>query len=172
LQLSSGGKNENAVCLISIDNSMDIPQGREPQLPQFGAQTPGANYVLRHGGYAVIFNASREIAVVSAPGGLLLPGGAQEKGESAEAAAIREAIEECGLRILIDERLGVADELVFADGENQHYRKRCEFFVANVVGTATAVEPDHHLMWLSPKRALTELRHESQRWAVEQALRL
>jgi 8-oxo-dGTP pyrophosphatase MutT (NUDIX family) len=98
--------------------------------------------------------------------------GAQEKGESAEAAAIREAIEECGLRILIDERLGVADELVFADGENQHYRKRCEFFVANVVGTATAVEPDHHLMWLSPKRALTELRHESQRWAVEQALRL
>ncbi len=151
---------------------MDLPQGREVRIPQFGARTPGANYVLRHGGYAVILNTEGEVAVVSAPGGLFLPGGAQEQGESAEAAAIREAIEECGLRILIDERLGVADELVFADGENQHYRKRCEFFVAEVVGTATSIEPDHELMWLSPDRALTELRHESQRWAVQQALRL
>ena len=151
---------------------MDLPEGREARIPQFGAQTPGANYVLRRGGYAVIFNADGAIAVVSAPGGLVLPGGAQENGESADAAAIREAIEECGLRIAIGNRLGAADELVFADGENKHYRKRCEFFVAEVIGTATAVEPDHHLMWLLPKRALTELRHDSQRWAVEQALRL
>jgi 8-oxo-dGTP diphosphatase len=171
LQLSSDGKSDGTGCVISIDKLMDLPEGCEARVPQFGAKTPGANYVLRHGGYAVIFNADGEIAAVSAPGGLLLPGGAQERGESGDTAAIREAAEECGLRISIRDRLGAADELVFADDENKYYRKRGEFFVAEVIGTATAVEPDHHLLWLSPKRALTELRHESQRWAVEQALR-
>ncbi len=150
---------------------MNAPHGHDPRIPQFGDHMSGADYVLRHGGYAVIFNTDGEVAVVSAPGGLLLPGGAQEQGELADVAAIREAAEECGLGIRLREKLGVADELVYADDEHKHYRKRCEFFVAEVVGRATAVEPDHHLMWLSPERALTKLRHESQRWAVEQALR-
>ena len=143
----------------------------ETRIPEFGLFDPNADYILRPGGYAVIFS-QEGVAVASAPGGLLLPGGAQDDGESAEAAAIREAQEECGLVIALRHNLGIADELVFADDEKRHYRKRCAFFLAEVIGEAAATEADHRLMWLSAERAKEQLRHESQRWAVEQACRL
>jgi hypothetical protein len=62
--------------------------------------------------------------------------------------------------------------LVFAADEGTHYRKRCAFFLAEVVGRSGAGEPDHELLWLSPTDALARLRHESQRWAVAEATRL
>jgi 8-oxo-dGTP diphosphatase len=129
-------------------------------------------YVLRPGGYAVIFSGGGEVAVASTPAGLILPGGGQEPGESAEAAAVREALEECGLRIALGRRVGVADELVFAADEGTHYRKRCTFFLAEVVGKAGDGEPDHALLWLSPTDAAARLAHEGQRWAVSEVLRL
>jgi 8-oxo-dGTP pyrophosphatase MutT (NUDIX family) len=99
------------------------------------------------------------------------PGGGQEAGESPEQAAVRETLEECGLRIVLGERVGVADELVFAAEENTHFRKRCTFFLAEVVEKVSAGEADHELLWLAPERAAAELRHESQRWAVAEAYR-
>jgi hypothetical protein len=63
----------------------------------------------------------------------------------------------------------VADELVFAAEEGQHFRKRCTFFVGEVIDSSGTGEPDHQLMWLPAQEALAMLRHESQRWAVAQA---
>jgi 8-oxo-dGTP pyrophosphatase MutT (NUDIX family) len=102
---------------------------------------------------------------------LALLGGGQEEGESPEDAALREAEEECGLRIVLGRCLGVADELVFAAEERTHYRKRCTFFLAEVSGSSGLGEPDHELRWLSPREAVTLLPHESQRWAVAEACR-
>jgi 8-oxo-dGTP pyrophosphatase MutT (NUDIX family) len=143
-----------------------------PVIPEFGIAAAGAVYVLRPGGYAVIFSAAGEVAVVSTPRGLALPGGGQDNGEQPEDAAIREAEEECGLRIRLGRSIGVADELVFDADERTHYRKRCTFFLAEVVGRCGPGEPDHELVWLSPRDAAAKLLHQSQRWAVSEAHRL
>jgi 8-oxo-dGTP pyrophosphatase MutT (NUDIX family) len=96
----------------------------------------------------------------------MLPGGGQDDGESPEDAAIREVKEECGLRINIGRRIGVADELVYAAAERTHNRKRCTFFLADLVGGDAVGESDHKLMWLPLRDAAVSLLHESQRWAV------
>jgi 8-oxo-dGTP diphosphatase len=136
-------------------------------IPEFGSADAGATYVLRPGGYAVLFNASGAVAVVSTPLGLALPGGGQDEGEAPEDAAVRETREECGLHIRLGKCLGVADELT------AHYRKRCTFFLAEVVAEGVGPgEPDHVLVWLSPEDAVARLLHGSQRWAVAEACRL
>jgi len=139
-------------------------------VPEFGDSKPGATYVPRPGGYAVIFDEHGRLAVVATAEGLHLPGGGQESGESPETAALREVTEETGLRVEIQAFIGVAHELVFAPQENVHYRKRCSFFRAAVVGTGQASEPDHELEWMAPREALVSLHHEIQRWAVRKAL--
>jgi 8-oxo-dGTP pyrophosphatase MutT (NUDIX family) len=141
-------------------------------IPEFGISDSEAEYILRPGGYAVIFSAAGEVAVASTPKGLFLPGGGQGVAESAEEAAVREAREECGLRISLGERIGVADELVFAVEEGRHYRKRCAFFLAEIIERVGAGEPDHELIWFAPEIAAERLRHESQRWAVSATCRI
>lgn len=141
-------------------------------IPEFGVADAGAEHIMRAGGYALIFDATGELAVVSTPRGFMLPGGGQEAGESPGAAAVRETYEECGLRITLGARIGVADELIFAADEGVHYRKRCTFFLAEVAGSGATCEDDHELIWFRPERAALELRHESQRWAVNAATAL
>ena len=138
-------------------------------IPEFGLDPSEAQYILRPGGYTVIFNAGGEVAVVSTPKGVFLPGGGQEDAESPEEAAIRETSEECGLRIALGGRIGIADELVFAADEGAHFRKRCVFFLAEIIEEVGAGEPEHELIWLTPQAAIARLRHESQRWAVFEA---
>jgi 8-oxo-dGTP diphosphatase len=141
------------------------------RIPEFGAAASGAIYTLRPGGYAVIFDDAGNVAVVSAPQGLALPGGGQEGAESPADAAFRETREECGLRITVGQCIGVADELVFTKDENAYYRKRCTFFLAKAVEKVGVGESDHELLWLPPENATATLVHESQRWAVSAACR-
>jgi 8-oxo-dGTP pyrophosphatase MutT (NUDIX family) len=117
----------------------------------------------------VLFSAAGDVAAVSTPLGLMLPGGGQEEGESPEAAAVREVGEECALEIRLGPPIGVADELVFAADEGIHYRKRCTFFFADIVGRAGGGKPEHDLVWMSRQDAQGRLLHESQRWAVAEA---
>jgi 8-oxo-dGTP pyrophosphatase MutT (NUDIX family) len=138
-------------------------------IPKFGVVTPGAVYRLRPGGYVVLLRGGM-IGVVATPAELVLPGGGQADGESAEAAAIREAAEECGLRVTLYRCIGVADELVFAAEERIHYRKRCTFYLGEAAGRCGVGEPDHELLWL-PIGDAVRLRFGSQRWAVADACR-
>jgi 8-oxo-dGTP diphosphatase len=138
---------------------------------EFGERVAGATYVARPGGYAVIFNDTGEVAVVSTPQGHFLPGGGQDHGETPGQAAVREVHEECGLSIRLGPRLGTADELVFAEEEGVYYRKRCAFFLGRVVRREALGEIDHELIWLDPEEAAACLNHGSQSWAVSQACR-
>jgi 8-oxo-dGTP pyrophosphatase MutT (NUDIX family) len=142
-----------------------------PEILEFGRIAPGATYVLRPGGYAVIINSAGAMAAVLTPMGLMLPGGGQDDAESPEEAVVREVMEECGLEIRLGCRIGVADELVFAGDEGTHYRKRCTFFFADVIGGTGMGEPESEFVWVSPREALARLLHESQRWAVAEACR-
>ena len=141
-------------------------------IPEFGAAVPGADYVLRPGGYLVVRNSRDEIAVLSTPQGFVLPGGGQDSGESPAQAAVREADEECGMHVRLKGLLGTADELVFAASEATYFRKRCVFFSAELVRRGEGGESDHHLMWMTAEDAAARLRHESQAWAVMEATRL
>jgi 8-oxo-dGTP pyrophosphatase MutT (NUDIX family) len=102
------------------------------------------------------------------PLGVFLPGGGQESCESAEAALIREVAEECGLAIQVLGLVGLADELVYGEEERRYFRKRCSFFAGQVRSDSQSVdgEPNHQLRWLAPEDAVSQLSHESQRWAV------
>jgi 8-oxo-dGTP diphosphatase len=140
-------------------------------IPVFGPAIAGAEYILRPGGYALILTTEGDLAVVSTPVGLALPGGGVNAGELPQAAAVREVREECGLCIKVGDCIGIADELVYAEDEDVYYRKRCAFFVAKIVQHLGAGEPDHFLQWLSPERAAGELLHESQRWAVKELMK-
>jgi 8-oxo-dGTP pyrophosphatase MutT (NUDIX family) len=134
--------------------------------PEFGRRFEGVTYTLRPGGYGVIADEAGRIAVVVTPEGIHLPGGGQESGESAVLALLREAEEECGLLLRVEAPLGVADEFVVAQQEQQHFCKRCSFYSAVAVGTVRSTEPDHQLLWCEPDKAIERLSHGSQRWAV------
>jgi 8-oxo-dGTP diphosphatase len=140
----------------------------DASIQQFGTLVPEANYVLRPGGYLVITNSQSQIAVVSTPQGFFLPGGGQESGES-PTSRCKEALEECGLRVYIKGELGAADELVFSAQEGKYYRKRCVFFIAELIGHKERRETDHDLVWMSSEDAICQLHHQSQTWAVMQA---
>ena len=139
---------------------------------EFGSEDAGRSYRLRPGGYAVIRNPRGEVALVRTPEGMFLPGGGQLSGESPEQAAIRETAEEAGFRIALGVCLGVADQLKFSATEGGHLRKRCTFFLAEVLDGARqpAIEPDHELLWLPPAEAAAQLSDESQKWAVRAAV--
>src|SRR5436190_14350947 len=135
-------------------------------IPQFGEVEAGADYILRPGAYLVTRNGSGEIGVAETPRGFFLPGGGQNGDETLEQAAIREAVEECGLYVQILHRLGVADELVWSASEGTHFRKRCTFFSAKYIRNEGPHETDHELVWLPADTAPTGLTHKSQAWAV------
>jgi 8-oxo-dGTP diphosphatase len=127
--------------------------------------------VLRPGGYVVLFDAERKLVIVSTPGGLFLPGGGQDPGESPAAAVVREVMEECGLQIKLGPQIGTADEMVYADTEQTYFRKRGTFFLGEALDQIAPGEPDYTTLRLTPQDALERLSHASQRWAVAEALR-
>lgn len=133
---------------------------------EFGIAVSGEDYILRPGSYLVVLNSQGEVAVVSTPQGFFLPGGGQNNGETPAQAAVREADEECGLRVELGEMLGTADELVFAAAETKYYRKRCVFFSARFIRCEEGGEEEHQLIWLKPEDAVSLLSHKSQAWAV------
>jgi 8-oxo-dGTP diphosphatase len=136
---------------------------------EFGERDPAATYILRPGAYAIMQDEQGRIGIVVTPTGGFLPGGGMEEDESPEQALIREVQEECGLHVLVIERLGNAVQLVHSAREAKHFRKECIFFRVVALGsTGTAIEPEHELIWLDRAQALEELTHASYRWAVEE----
>ena len=83
---------------------------------------------------------------------------------------VREVAEESGLKVTLQEMIGVADELVCAEPRNTYYRKRCRFFRATAVGTGETAEAGYELRWMTSDAAVENLRHGSHRWAVQKAL--
>ena len=148
---------------------------REGDVPVFGGRTPGKSYRPRPGAYAVIFDGADRLAVMRTPKGLFLPGGGADAGETPDRTLRREALEECGRELEPGRRFAFAVERV--DDDQDHggaggVAKRCEFFEATLGPVvATPVEQDHELVWMPVRRAIAELTHRSQAWAVAGLLR-
>ena len=143
--------------------------GRSPFGPVFGTPTPDCPYVVRPSAYALVVRDGL-LAVARTPKAVFLPGGGIEDGETAQAAVMREGIEECGLLLRPVALLGTAVQIAYSETEAACFEKRCTFFAAEVTGTAPQTEADHTLLWLSPEDAFNALSHGSHAWAVERFL--
>lgn len=145
------------------------PHGSDPTpvgVREFGERLAGVEYRHRPGCYAVALDAEGRVAVMNTRKGHFLPGGGCEPGESEAETLSREVREECGHAVTIVRLLGRAIERVHAAGEG-HFAKDCLFFEARIGGVVgQAIEPDHELVWLSPRDAAVRLAHRSQAWAL------
>jgi len=141
-------------------------------VPEFGSRVAGVEYRIRPGGYVLLFDSEKRLAVIETANGVFLPAGGQSAGETPEDAALRETREELGLRIHLLDLIGVADELVFGTPEMVHFRKRCTFFAAVAVGSFRNATAENMAEWLAAHDATRVLSHGSQRWAAARILEI
>ena len=136
--------------------------------PVFGEREEGAEYVARASAYGLVEGVWGLLALVRTPRGVYLPGGGMEPGETPEEAVVREAREECGLRVRTGAWRARAVQFTYPADEQTHFEKLCVFVEAEVVGCeGCGTEDDHQLVWADSAEAARLLTHESQRWAVE-----
>lgn len=151
---------------------MSSSLGSEP-CPEFGVRLANEVYRPRPASYAVCLrrvDSVDMIAAVKVPQGLFLPGGGADDGEAPEEALRREVLEECGRSITLLARLGVAVEYVHAPGEGC-FAKECTFFLVQLSDTRLCdPEADHELIWIPLPKAIAQLTHQSQAWAVSLSL--
>ena len=142
---------------------------------QFGRPEPGHTYEDRPTAFGLVFRDGR-LACVRVDRGegsyYDLPGGAIDGDETEEQAMVREFVEETGLTIRPDQRLGEAGQY-FLKSDGRAVNNLAGFWTAEVEreDPTTKIEDDHELHWLDPQRALSELRHDAHAWAVAVWLR-
>ncbi len=124
----------------------------------------------RPGAYAVI-EKDDLFAVVKNPKSFFLLGGGIENDETPEEALHREVIEEVGMSIRIDQKIGVAVQYLYVPEVDLHICKKGYFYKVTLLEQVSETSEDNHeLLWLSEEEALEKLFHESHRWAIKQSL--
>jgi 8-oxo-dGTP diphosphatase len=146
-------------------------------VPQFGTREAGRDYPDRPTAFVLILR-DAELGVVQVDsrrrGRVFdLPGGGVDPGESPEQGAMRECLEEAGLRVALDPDPVARADQYFINDDGWSHNSRGVFFLGRVTGEAPElkVEDDHTLVWMPPQRALIGLDREAHAWAVAAWLR-
>lgn len=130
------------------------------------------NYRLRKGAYAVLFRDSSkcELGLIQSSGHYFLPGGGIEEGETPEECLRREALEEIGYAIQINQYLGEAKQF-FISQKGVPLLSDGYFYTARLLqNVQQSIENDHFLKWVDARAYKSLLFHDHQTWAVDQAL--
>lgn len=141
---------------------------------QFGVADAGVDYLLRPATFGLVFH-DEKIACVRVTRDAPycdLPGGAVDGDETEPQALIREFMEETGMTVRPLERIAEAGQF-FRKSDGQPVNNLGGFWIAEMIALdpVRKVEDDHELVWLHPRTALAELRHDAHAWAVAQWLR-
>lgn len=148
----------------------------EAQRQAFGVAEPGVDYRERPCAFGIAERDGR-IACVRVDRGersyFDLPGGAIDAGEDEPQALAREFLEETGLRVRGERRIGQTSQH-FRRSTGEPVRNLAGVWIARIEGhdPAAKIEDDHELVWLDPVKAVSELRHEAHAWAVALWLRV
>jgi 8-oxo-dGTP diphosphatase len=145
---------------------------------QFGVKEPGRDYPDRPAAFAIVARdgliALAQVARRRERTNVLdLPGGGLDPGETARAAAVREVLEETGLRVVLAPEPFVRADHYFLQNDGGAVNTRGRFFLGAVEAEAPELrtEPDHRLVWLDAHQAVARLDRESHAWAVVAWLR-
>jgi 8-oxo-dGTP diphosphatase len=137
---------------------------------EFGARQANVAYIERPGAYGIIRNSEAEYAIIRTPKGCFLPGGGVDEGENVEAALRREVLEETGIGVDVERKVGVAAQYLISAREGIYYKKIGHFYVANFGERVTETfEAEHELIWMSFDKASAALKHRFQVWAIASA---
>ena len=142
---------------------------------QFGRADPGINYPDRPTAFGLVFREQKLacVRVERARSYYDLPGGAVEAGETEEHALVREFIEETGMTVRPVERIAEAGQF-FRKSDTRPMNNIGGLWIAEMLSLdpSARIEADHELVWLHPRTALAELRHDAHAWAVAKWLRI
>jgi 8-oxo-dGTP diphosphatase len=141
---------------------------------QFGQADPDTEYLFRPAVFGLVFH-EEKIACVRVTRDtpyVDLPGGAVDGDETEPQALVREFVEETGMTVRPIERIAEAGQF-FRKSDGQPVNNLGGFWIAEMLALdpALKVEDDHELVWLHPRTALAELRHDAHAWAVAKWLR-
>jgi len=141
---------------------------------QFGLADDGIAYVERHATFGLVFH-DQMLACVRVARDIPyydLPGGAVDGDETETQALIREFIEETGMTVRPTMRF-VETAQYFRKSDGSPVNNIGGIWIAEMhaLDPALKVEDDHELVWLHPRTALVQLRHDAHAWAVARWLR-
>ena len=141
---------------------------------QFGRADEDADYLLRPATFGLVFH-EEKIACVRVTRDTPyydLPGGAVDGDETEQEALVREYVEETGMTVRPLERIAEAVQFV-RKSDGAPVNNVGGFWIAEMLALdpSRKVEDDHELVWLHPRTALAELRHDAHAWAVAKWLR-
>jgi len=141
---------------------------------QFGQADAETDYPVRPAVFGLVFHDER-IACVRVTRDVPyydLPGGAIDGDETEQQALMREFVEETGMTVRPLERIAEAGQF-FRKSDGAPVNNVGGFWIAErlALDPDRKVEADHELVWLHPRTALAELRHDAHAWAVAKWLR-
>jgi len=141
---------------------------------QFGEAEPGVVYCPRPAVFGLVFHDQTLacVRVMRDTPYLDLPGGAVDGDETEAQALVREFVEETGMTVRPVERIAGAGQF-FRRSDDAPVNNLAGFWIARMLSLdpGRKVEADHELVWLHPRTALAELRHDAHAWAVAKWLR-
>lgn len=136
---------------------------------QFGRAEGGLDYKFRPAAFGLVFQDERLacVRVTRDEPYFDLPGGAVDVGESEPQALVREFLEETGMTVEPVQRIVEAGQF-FRKSDGEPVNNVGGMWIARMLALdpARKIETDHELVWLDPRRALADLRHDAHAWAV------
>jgi 8-oxo-dGTP diphosphatase len=140
----------------------------------FGEKEDGKEYIWRPAAYCLMFNSQKnKLAIIqTSDGKFFLPGGGIENNETHKECLKREALEEMGMDIEVGHFVGCARRYFYSTSEYKYYLSEGHFYLCDMGKQINKpIEEDHILKWIEPFKAIENLFHEHQSWAVKQALK-
>lgn len=138
-----------------------------------GVHEDNQKYITKIGSYAVIYDEQiSSIALIkNYKGDYFLPGGGLESDESLEECVKRECLEEAGLKVSIQENIGIAQQYFKSPNDYKYYLSEGHFYICKQLSKQIPLEKGNTLLWINPSAAVKMVVHNHHKWAISQLLR-